>query len=508
MITTRFAPSPTGAPHIGNIRTAIFAWVYARSQNGKFLLRIEDTDKAREVDGSVGAILESLKWIGLDVDETQNSKLNPASLQGQNYNSKLKTKEYNDLIFQSQRLAIYQKYAEELVKNGHAYVCVCSEERLKKLRENQIKVKQPPMYDGYCRNNKCQMSNMPHRQSAEEANAKSYVVRLKVPHEGQTEFPDIIRGKVSFENKLIDDQVLLKSDGYPTYHLANVVDDHLMGVTHVLRAEEWLSSTPKHLLLYKFFDWKPPQFAHLPMILGPDRSKLSKRHGAVSLLEYKKQGYLPEAIFNYLILLGWRPKTDQEIFSQLEIIKQFSLERVQKSPAIFDQGKLDWINGWYIRQMPAQDLLNRLIEYGQKFDENKMRANKIVKLVQDRMRTLSDFAELSKFIVNLPDYESSLLIFKKTAHLRPAEEIKKSLTASLKLLQNISESKFTKDNLQSAFKEMIDAQNLSIGQILHPLRVALTGLKNSPGPFETAEALGKAESVIRVKLALEKSEEM
>ncbi|MEK9166035.1 MAG: glutamate--tRNA ligase, partial [Patescibacteria group bacterium] len=345
-ITTRFAPSPTGAPHIGNIRTAIFAWVYARSHKGRFLLRIEDTDRSREVSGATEAIIDSLEWLKLDWD--QNPK-------------------FSNLIFQSQRLAIYQKYAEELVKKGCAYVCTCSEERLKELRERQIAAKQPPKYDGCCRG-KIQNSKF---------KIQNYVIRLKVPHEGQTEFFDIIRGKVKFENNLIDDQVLLKSDGYPTYHLANVVDDHLMGVTHVLRAEEWLSSTPKHLLLYKFFGWKPPRFAHLPMILGKDRSKLSKRHRAVSLLEYKKQGYLQEAIFNYLILLGWRPQTDQEIFSRLEIIKQFSLERVQKSPAIFDQEKLDWLNGWYIRQMSASELLDRLIEYGQKFDENKTRSLKI-----------------------------------------------------------------------------------------------------------------------------------
>jgi glutamyl-tRNA synthetase len=491
-ITTRFAPSPTGAPHLGNIRTAIFTWLFARSRKGRFLLRIEDTDKSREVRGAVEAIVESLEWLGIDYDECQMS----------NVKCQINVKCQKNLIFQSQRLDIYQKYAQELVEKGHAYVCVCSPERLRKLREEQTKAKQPPMYDGYCRNIKYQISNI-----------KSYVIRLKVPQKGQITFKDIIRGKVSFENKLIDDQVLLKSDGFPTYHLANVVDDHLMGITHVIRAEEWLSSTPKHLLLYKCFDWDPPQFAHLPMILGKDKNKLSKRHGAVSLLEYKAKGYLPEAMFNYLVLLGWHPKDDQEVFSRDELIREFSLDRVQKSPAIFDQEKLDWINGWYLRQLSPSDLLEKLLDYGEErnkdivkllncyiVNDDKTRACKIVKLVQGRMRTLSDFAELSKFIVQLPDYDSELLIFKKYSK----QETKNSLEMSLGLVNNFKASDFNQENLSNQFKQAINAQGLKIGEVLHPLRVALTGLKNSPGPFETAEVLGKEESIRRLKLAFGK----
>lgn len=495
-IRTRFAPSPTGEPHIGNIRTALFAWLFAKSRGGDFILRIEDTDKSRETAGAVEAILESLAWLGLDYD-------NSASLKHKNIKTIEQFNNFKDIYFQSQRLPIYQHYAEELVKKGYAYICICSEERLKSLRQDQIANRQPPMYDGRCRN-QFPISNF---------QVPSSVIRLKVPQEGKTIFNDLIRGQINFENKLIDDQVLLKSDGFPTYHLANVVDDYLMGITHVIRAEEWLSSTPKHLLLYKFLGWQPPQFAHLPMILGSDKAKLSKRHGATSILEYKRQGYLPEAIINYLALLGWRPNTNQEIFNRQELISQFTLERAQKSPAIFDQEKLDWLNGYYIRQLKVNDLLDRLMEYGKNHNadivkllncliiqDNKIRRIKIVKLVQDRMRTLGDFIELSKFIVQLPDYDSSLLIFKKSNK----DEIKQSLTTALKLLQNIEESEFMAENLSSCFKQKIEAENLPIGQILHPLRVALTGQQNSPGPFETAETLGKKEAIRRVKLALEK----
>ncbi|MDP1709829.1 MAG: glutamate--tRNA ligase, partial [Candidatus Komeilibacteria bacterium] len=267
-VRVRFAPSPTGAPHVGNIRTALFSWLFARHHNGTFILRIEDTDQARTVPGSLENIIESLKWLNLTVDEGP--------------------------IFQSQRLDIYKKHALELVGNGHAYYCFCSEDRLKTLRAKQEAQKLPPKYDRHCLN----LSANEIKQKL--ADGESNVIRLRVKSEGETTFADIIKGQVSFKNSLIDDQVLLKSDGFPTYHLAAVVDDHLMEISHVIRAEEWLPSTPKHIMLYDYFGWEKPIFAHVPVILGPDKSKLSKRHGAVSLFEYRAQGYLPEAMMNYL----------------------------------------------------------------------------------------------------------------------------------------------------------------------------------------------------------------
>lgn len=347
----RYAPSPTGEPHIGNMRSALFNWLFARHHQGKFFLRIEDTDQNRIVPNSLEKILEALKWLKLDWDD--------------------------DLYIQSKRLDIYQKHAQELVKANKAYYCYCSEERLRKLKEEQKKKKITIMYDGRCRS----ISN---RQSP---SAKKYVIRLKVPKEGQTEFNDQIRGKVSFENKYIDDQILLKSDGWPTYHLANVVDDHLMEISHVIRGEEWLSSTPKHILLYQAFNWPIPQFVHLPMILGSDKKKLSKRHGSLSVLEFRDQGYLAEALLNFIALLGWHPKekskiapqiqeqksknnfkgeTEKEIFSREELIKLFRLEDVQKGAAIFDFEKLNWMNGYYIRKMNLEDLTKMTIPFLEK----------------------------------------------------------------------------------------------------------------------------------------------
>jgi len=323
-VRVRFAPSPTGYPHVGNIRTALFAWLFARHYGGSFIVRIEDTDVTRKVKGAVEAILDGLRWLGLDWDEGPEV--------GGNYGP----------YFQSQRLDIYRQFAECLVLQDDAYYCYCSPQRLAEMRSEQMKRKQPPGYDRYCRN----LSE--EERAKKEAEGTTPVVRFKMPLEGQTKFSDIIRGEVVFENNTLDDFVLLKSDGYPTYHLANVIDDHLMEISHVLRAEEWLSSTPRHLLLYQALGFELPQFAHLPMLLGPDRAKLSKRHGAVSIVEYRDQGYLPETMVNFLALLGWSLDDRTEILSRQELIENFSLERVSRTAAIFNHDKLNWMNGVYI----------------------------------------------------------------------------------------------------------------------------------------------------------------
>ncbi|MEJ2739741.1 MAG: glutamate--tRNA ligase, partial [Dehalococcoidia bacterium] len=362
-VRVRFAPSPTGYPHLGNIRTALFNWLFARHNNGTFILRIEDTDAARKVEGAVEIIMDSLQWLGLDWDEGP--------------------------FFQSQRLQYYKEIADRLVEEDKAYLCYCSPERLDEVRREQMKRKQPPGYDRHCR------SLTKEEKTEMEASGITPVVRFKIPLDGQTSFKDLIKGEVSFENKVLDDIVLLKSDGYPTYHLANIIDDHNMNISHVLRADEWLSSTPRHLLLYQAVGWRPPEFAHLPMILGPDRAKLSKRHGATAINEYRDKGYLPEAMINFLSLLGWSLDDKTELLSRDEIIAHFSLERVSKTAAVFNNEKLDWMNGIYIRNLDIDQFAERAIPFLERelpdtikrpLDTGYIR--QIMPLIQERAKTL------------------------------------------------------------------------------------------------------------------------
>ncbi|MFQ6122565.1 MAG: glutamate--tRNA ligase, partial [Dehalococcoidales bacterium] len=379
-VRVRFAPSPTGYPHVGNIRTALFNWLFARHYGGTFIVRIEDTDVVRKVEETVKAILDSLRWLGLDWDE------------GPEVGGKYAP------YFQSQRLEIYREAAQRLISQGNAYYCYCSPQRLEDMRAEQVRRKQPPGYDRHCRH----LSQ--EEQSQKEAEGITPVIRFKTPVEGQTGFNDLIRGEVVFENNTIDDFVLLKSDSYPTYHLASVVDDHLMEISHVLRAEEWLSSTPRHLLLYQAMGFEPPQFAHLPMILGTDRSKLSKRHGAVSTIEYHEQGYLPEAMVNFLALLGWSLDDKTEILSRQELIDNFSLERISRTAAIFNQDKLKWMNGVYIRSLTTDKFFEAVQPYlvddraaGEALISSEEYVRNILPLVQERARTLAEVAELAQF---------------------------------------------------------------------------------------------------------------
>ena len=337
-IRVRFAPSPTGFLHVGGLRTALFNYLFARHNNGVFILRIEDTDRTRYVEGATENLISILHWCGLDYDEGPY-----LDEQGRIYQKG----DYGPYI-QSQRIEIYKKFAEELLKNGYAYRCFCTPQRLEELRKTQLLNKQPPMYDRFCR-------NLSQKESDERAKSEPYTIRLKVPDE-EIVVKDLLRGEVKFDGRLIDDQILLKSDGYPTYHLANVVDDHLMEITHVIRGEEWLSSTPKHILLYKYFGWETPKFVHLPLLLSPDRSKLSKRSGDVSVEDYKKEGYLPEAIINYVALLGFSTEDSQQFFTKEELIQKFTLERCSESPAIFDKQKLLWMNSEYIRKTDIERL--------------------------------------------------------------------------------------------------------------------------------------------------------
>ena len=338
-VRVRFAPSPTGYPHVGNIRTAMFNWLLARHTGGKLVLRIEDTDVARRVEGAVEAIMDGLRWLGLDWDEGPEA--------GGDYGP----------YYQSQRQELYRQAADRLVEQGDAYYCYCSPRRLEEMRKEQASLKQSVGYDRHCRD------LSPQERAQKETEGITPVVRFKTPLEGKTGYHDVIWGDVVFEHSTIDDFVLLKSDGYPTYHLANVVDDHAMEISHVIRAEEWISSTPRHLLLYQALGLEPPLYVHHPMILGPDRAKLSKRHGAVSIIEYREQGYLPETMFNFLSLIGWSLDDKTEIMSRQELIENFSLERIGKTGAIFNRDKLDWMNGVFIRKLSYEDLLRKIMPY-------------------------------------------------------------------------------------------------------------------------------------------------
>jgi glutamyl-tRNA synthetase len=472
-VRVRFAPSPTGYPHLGNIRTALFNWLFARHNQGIFILRIEDTDVARKVEGAVEMIMDSLRWLGLDWDEGP--------------------------YFQSQRLEYYHNTADELVKQGAAYRCYCSSQRLEALRQEQMSRKQPPGYDRHCR------ELTPAQKTEMEASGITPVVRFKSPLEGQTSFPDLIRGEIVFENSTLDDFVLLKSDGYPTYHLANIVDDHMMEISHVLRADEWLSSTPRHILLYRALGWQPPQFAHLPMILGPDRSKLSKRHGATSINEYREQGYLAEAMINFLALLGWSLDDKTDIIGRQDIIQNFSLERVSKTAAVFNKDKLDWMNGVYIRSLSPADFASRAIPFLEKNLPEAIRRPmdndyllSIMPLIQDRARTLAEISQLIEFFfADDLEYETGLLLHK----IEKAEAVS-ALQTSLSCLESLNN--WTTESLETTLRPLAEELGLKTGVFFGLLRTATTGRTAAPPLFQTMETLGKARCFQRLKAALDK----
>ncbi len=472
-IRVRFAPSPTGYPHLGNIRTALFNWLFARHHGGKFILRIEDTDVTRKVEGAVENIIDSLSWLGLDWDEGP--------------------------YFQSQRLPLYQEIVRKLVNQGHAYLCYCSPHRLEEMRQEQIRRKQPPKYDRRCRELTVQ------QRAQLEASGVTPVVRFKTPLDGETPFYDLIRAKVTFQNDTLDDFILLKSDGYPTYHLANVVDDHLMAISHVLRADEWLSSTPRHILLYQALDWQPPQFAHLPMILGPDRAKLSKRHGATNIIEYQRQGLLPEAMINFLSLLGWSLDDKTELLSREELIKHFTLERVGKTAAIFDKDKLEWMNGVYLRRLTPEQFASQAIPFLQRdlpssvkrpLDNNYI--STIMPLIQERTRTLADVPHLVDFFfLDELEYDQSLLI-----KAMDAVSATKAIETSLKRLKPLEA--WNAVSVENILRPLAPELGLTTSKFFGLLRVAITGRTASPPLFQTMAALDKQTCLKRLNKALQK----
>ena len=481
MIKTRFAPSPTGYLHVGGLRTALYSYLYAKKHGGIFALRIEDTDQKRYVEGAVESLQNTLKFFGLNWDEGP--------------------------IFQSERTEIYMKYAKMLVLAGHAYPCFCTPQRLEEMRHDQEAKKLPPKYDRHCAG-----------LSLEECKVRAdkgepYVIRQKIPLE-ELHFHDLIRGDLVFHGKDIDDQVLIKSDGFPTYHLANVVDDHEMHVTHVIRGEEWLPSTPKHIWLYEGLGWTPPEFAHLPLLLNADRSKLSKRQGDVAAEDYIKKGYLKAAMINFIAFLGWNPGTEEEIFTMDELVDRFSLDRVQKGGAVFNLEKLDWLNGAYIRKKTPEELGELVLPYLQKetWYEDRLvtRLSEKAKLarvvsVQSRMKTLADAPVLLKpFLLDELDYDPKLFL---------NDKMKVDKAMAILALENAlpaleaHEDFEDEEALKACLVAVIAKLGVKNGQVLWPLRVALANEEFSPGAFEVARILGKETTLKRLQKALDKLKE-
>lgn len=458
-------------------------------------MRIEDTDQNRKVEGAVENLLRVMKEMGIEFDEGFYLKNDGTIGERGDFGPYL----------QSQRLDLYQKLAKELIEKGRAYYCFCTQERLDNLRKEQTALKKPPMYDRHCKN--LPAGEIEKLQAEFKTAGKSPVVRFAIPEDGHTVIHDIVYGDITYEHKILDDQVILKSDGFPTYHLAVVVDDHYMQITHVIRGEEWIPSTPKHLLIYEALGWQPTEFAHLPLIVNPDKTKLSKRQGDVSVEDFLAKGYLKEALLNFVAFLGWNPKTEQEVFSLNDLIQQFDLAKINKSSAILDPVKLDWMNSLYIRTMGNLQLSQELLPYWQQagIDANKFKPEyleAIAGLEKDRLKRLSEIGERTRYFFEAPDYNSELLIWKKS----DKEKTKQILTELSELFGGLDD--LTRENLELQIKNFIAQKSYDNGSVLWPLRACLTGQEKSPGPFEVAATialgLGKEEIISRIQSAIKK----
>jgi glutamyl-tRNA synthetase len=472
----RIAPSPTGPLHLGTARTALFNWLFAKNQGGAFILRIEDTDLERSDPKYEKDILETLQWLGLSWDEGPPLD---ADLRGLKADSRGQYKGEYGPYRQSERLDIYEKYIKKLLEENKAYYCFCTKEELEAERQAMLSQGLPPKYSGKCRPNKKPDSKRPS------------VIHFKMP---QTEviFNDLIRGKIKFNTGLIGDIVIAKDLRTPLYNLAVVIDDFEMKISHVIRGEDHISNTPKQILLQKALEFPEPFYAHLPLILSPDRSKLSKRELETSISDYRKEGYLPEALLNFLALLGWHPEKDRETFNLEELIKEFSLKRVQKGGAIFNLEKLDWLNSQYVMRLEPEDLIDRLTEFvPQEWLKKREFLIKIAGIEKERVKKLTDFPKLVGFFFELPEYPAKLLIWDKTSH----EDTLDNLQSVFPLVKD-----FTRVN----DKIMALAETRGRGEVLWPLRVALSGQVASPGPFEIIEVLGKEETLRRLEIAIRK----
>ncbi len=467
LIRTRMAPSPTGEMHVGSLATLLKNYAFAKKKQGKFVLRIEDTDKVREVTGGVQQIQDIIHDYGLDWDEGPG-----------------KGGEYGPYI-QSQRLKLYRQYVQQLVDHGQAYYCFCTKERLEQMREEQRLNHQPPKYDRHCLH-----------LSAEEIQQKlaagePSVIRLKVPENQNITFTDLIRGKITFNSNEVDDQVLMKSDGYPTYHLAVVVDDHLMKITHVMRGEEWISSTPKHVLLYHAFGWELPIFAHIPVFLNPDgKGKMSKRKGTVSARSFLDQGYLPPALLNFFMILGWTPQDQRDIVSLEEYIQEFDPADVSKNSVVFDLKKLDWLNGIYIRQLSLSELIKKSRPFWPA-DFPRDKATEILALIHERLVKLSDVESLTHFFYRSVSLEKESLLKKANAAL-----VQQQLQATSDQLESLSV--WTVDTIETVLRELQEKRDWKRSQYFMMIRLAVTGVAQTPPLFETMAVLGKKTTLERL----------
>ena len=476
-VRTRFAPSPTGYMHIGNLRTALYTYLLAKNNGGKIILRIEYTDRERYVEGSVDVLYKTLRDCGLNWDE------------GPDVGG-----EYGPYV-QSERMGMFKEYAEKLVENGHAYRCFCTKERLEELSAVQKASNISPMYDRHCRN-----------LSKEETDANlaagvPYVIRQAIPTDGSTTFHDEIYGDITVENSILDDQVLIKQDGMPTYNFANVVDDHTMAITHVVRGNEYLSSAPKYELLYKAFGWESPTYVHVEHIMKDAHHKLAKRDGDASFQDLLDKGYMTEAILNYILLLGWAPKGEKEIFSLNEMIEEFDLDGISKSPAIFDPQKLKAINAHYVRALPAEEFAKIAVPYiRQTCKRGDIDMELLCNVLQPRAELFTDIPEQVDFIDSLPEYDIALYNNKKMK--TNAETSLDALKKILPVLEGLEN--FTQESVHDELFRLIEQEGVKNGVILFPLRVALSGKQFTPGGgVELAVILGKQDSIARIKKGIE-----
>ncbi len=477
-VRTRYAPSPTGFMHVGNLRTALYEYLIAKSQGGKFVLRIEDTDQERYVEGAVDVIYNTLKTAGLNHDEGPDV--------GGDYGP----------YVQSERKNMYLPYAEQLINEGKAYRCFCSKERLEKIQEETV----GGGYDRHCR-------DLPQEEIDRLLKeGVPYVIRQKMPVDGSTTFRDAVFGEITVENTELQDQILIKTDGYPTYNFANVIDDHTMGITHVVRGSEYLSSTPKYNLLYEAFGWEVPTYIHLPLIMGKNEdgtvSKLSKRHGATGFEDLVEEGYLPQAIINYIALLGWCPKDNQEIFTLKELEKVFSVDGISKSPAVFDYDKLTWFNGEYIKKMSAEEFTAVAKPYyKQVFGEKEMPYEKFAEILQKRVVKLTEIPEMIDFFAQLPEYDKELFVNKKSkTNLENSPVLLKEAYERLKATDS-----WNHDTIHDCLINMAQENELKNGTVMWPVRIAAAGKTVTPGgAVEILDILGREESLKRLETGIEK----
>lgn len=480
-VRTRYAPSPTGDPHVGNIRSALFSWAYARANGGTFILRIEDTDRNRLVETSVEAIMESLRWLGIDWDEGPEAGGPHAP------------------YFQSQRLPLYQKAAQTLIERGRAYRCFCTPERLDQMRAAQAAAKQPPGYDGTCR-------QLTPEESSRRARAESFTVRFAMRKEGQSVLEDMIRGQVVFENSLQDDFVMLKSDGYPTYHLGVVVDDTEMEITHAIRGDEWISSAPKHIQLYEALGWQPPVWAHLPLILGPDHKKLSKRSGDTALLDYRTNGYLPEAMINFLAFLGWSLDDHTTILSIDELTQQFDLARVVANPAVFDIDRLNYLNGHYIREMAPErwvetiaDWCERKLPASVKRPIDREIVEQVAPLLRERTARLDEIAPMVEFLFgyDAPEYPLEFL----TERVPDQATVVKVLDTALTHLDVVPAERWDVEHVEAAIRGLEAPLEMKLRKFVPVLYVAEMGRPQGIPLFDSIALLGRERALQRLRTA-------